>query len=153
MTANTTSDIYASFIKAYALLQPAIFDSGLSGYTWSNQLSTTASLGNYNSDGDITRINSTFAPLYGFAAENPSKINFTVDFASIPSYFSIFSFGFNEGGGASILGSRLFPRSAFESEETAEALGNFLAEKNLSTTWHLGKPFIPRFGFGFSSLI
>lgn len=139
ISANYTADFYPTFTKAYALLQPQIADKGLAGYSWPTPHATTAAFLHYNSDSSLSQLNETFKPLYDLASQNPTKLNFSTEtFSPIPSYFSIFPPLFVEGGGPAILGSRLFPRNAFESEETCQALAELLAQFNYSSTWHLG---------------
>ncbi|KDQ14537.1 hypothetical protein BOTBODRAFT_174716 [Botryobasidium botryosum FD-172 SS1] len=137
MVINTTSDIYPTFLKTYAMLQPTLSDKGFSGYTSSSAPTTSMDLLQYNSDGNITKANMTFAPLFDLAAKNPDKMQISTLFGIVPSYFSIFPNSTEEGGAPLIIGSRLFPRSMFESEEQSEALARFFAQNNLNTTWHL----------------
>lgn len=128
MSIQTTSAAYYDLLKTYIALQPALDDANVTGYALSQSLGTFFFHFIPNFDGDIEKANATHAPLYKLAEESGGAVTLFSDVRVLPSYLSVFAGdGFQEGGTPTIMGSRLFPRGAFESEDKVEALARFLA--------------------------
>ncbi|KDQ14478.1 hypothetical protein BOTBODRAFT_174674 [Botryobasidium botryosum FD-172 SS1] len=122
------SDQYP-LIKTFLSLQTTLADANFTGYAISYALGTAFYLFSPNFHGTIAEANATLAPIYDVVESSNGEMSAFSDIRVLPSYFSIYAGeGFPEGGQTTVVGSRLFPRSVFESEEETEGLARFLAE-------------------------
>ncbi|KDQ14470.1 hypothetical protein BOTBODRAFT_342903 [Botryobasidium botryosum FD-172 SS1] len=139
LQATTNSDLYTPFLSTILSLLPAWSDYNISGYTYTAVRGTTATLFIPNSDGNIAKTNTSLAPIYQFAEAHPGEVNVSARFAVYPSIWVLYESGFavEKVGLASVFGSRLFPRSAFESKAGTDKLAQHVADSGLFTLFLL----------------
>ncbi|KDQ13500.1 hypothetical protein BOTBODRAFT_369409 [Botryobasidium botryosum FD-172 SS1] len=135
LSLNTTKDAFAPAMSEYLAFQPTASDANFSAYTL---VLSTPPLGMQiqamyllpNSDGDIERANATFAPLFRYAEAHAEAgdVAVSTEIVVMKSELDIYEqlLPQDPQGVASILGSRLFPRSAFEDAQKSPQLAEFL---------------------------
>ena len=121
-------DTALQFNQLFLSLVPTITDQGFRGYVSvvQNTLAGVVLQANSDSDpegtGDYTIANSTFAPLWEFAASRASfGVNMTLQWTMYPSYFDFFNPNIGDiAVGTNVwLGSRIIPRETL-TNHTAE---------------------------------
>ncbi|KDQ10549.1 hypothetical protein BOTBODRAFT_190389 [Botryobasidium botryosum FD-172 SS1] len=129
---RATPELFTSALSKYLGFQTKAADAGF--FTSSVILPSAGMvLGAYvlsNSDDSAASTNSTFDPLFQFAAEHPNQVTVTTTAMALKSQLSVVHQIVPEGmpqGTISIWGSRLFPRSAFEGDEKNQKLAKFLS--------------------------
>jgi len=139
LRASTSGDLYIPFLSTILSLLPAWSDFNISGYTYTAIRGTITTLFIPNSDGNIPKTNSSFASLYQFAEKYPGEVNLSIGFKTYPSIWALYETGFavEKVGLASIFGSRLFPRSTFESQRENDKLAQYVADSGLFTLFLL----------------
>ncbi|KDQ07936.1 hypothetical protein BOTBODRAFT_192090 [Botryobasidium botryosum FD-172 SS1] len=135
LSINVTSDTLVPTISKYLDFQTTLADANISGYTYVlSPTNMAAILAQPNSDGNIEKTNATFAPLFEYAQQSAGKVQIGTALAVFPSQQALFAaYPQDDGQGtAAILGSRLFPRSAFESSAGNKKLAEYLADVSAS---------------------
>lgn len=140
LLASTNDNTIVPFLSKILSLQPIFDDIGVASYIYNTAARTRGFIFFPNFDGDINKANATFAPLYELADVYPGEFHISLKFDSYPTFLSLYDNGFatEKAGVSAILGSRLFPRSAFEHDEN-EKLAKYIANSGLLTLFLLGE--------------
>jgi len=140
-----TQPSYYEFAKTFLLAQPTLSSANISGYALPSPTGLFAALYLYNSF-DIIAVNNTLQSLWDLAAKETTagRPAFgAVQILPLPKFFNQFTeqpeTAKNEGGTASVMGSRLFPRSTFENAASVEALATLFATTQAVPLLALGK--------------
>ncbi|KDQ07937.1 hypothetical protein BOTBODRAFT_38376 [Botryobasidium botryosum FD-172 SS1] len=143
LSISVAPDALTSTLVKYLDLQPALADANLSGYSYvlpPNNIS--AILFHPNSGENTASANTTLEPLFQYAQEHAGQVEVATLSDTVPSQLALIDTYLSQErqGAASILGSRLFPRSAFESSKVTQKLAEYLSglsTSNLVAILHL----------------
>ena len=146
--ATYTNASYTSFLREYLALQPTLSARNVSGYSFPTATGMLAQLMIHNT-ANFTSLNSTLQPMFDLAASETSKgrpVKIETRGGVLPSYLSIFNEDIatvDEGaGGYAILGSRLVPASAFQSDKV-QKITEFMVKTPFTVLLHLGEYEMP----------
>ncbi|KDQ07938.1 hypothetical protein BOTBODRAFT_192092 [Botryobasidium botryosum FD-172 SS1] len=135
LSVSVAPDALTSTLVEFLDLQPALADANLFGYSYVLPPNNITAVFFYpNSGANCASANATFEPLFQYAQEHTGQVEVLTLSDTFPSQLALFDTYIppERQGTASIVGSRLFPRSAFESSEGTQKLAEYLS--GLSTS-------------------
>jgi len=129
-----TKGTYAPFISTLLSLLPTFSDNNITGYVYATLAETGAVFIKTNSD-DVASVNATLAPIYDLAQQSEGELVALSKSGVAPSIYSLFlgGLGVSQEGVASILGSRLFPRSVFEDKDKVDSMSQIFRNSGIMT--------------------